>query len=328
MRRAFIATITLLMLSCSVKEEDVTYYNVIDSIEIEEPAMLFPMGLFQENRILAVDIYSKDVIMLSLEDGKIISRYDQTGRGPGELIDPCSLDFIENSIWVGDRKNNKIIKIQYDEVENLFTFIKEFRIDGNLFSKTIVNNEYILASVWGDVNNIYLYDFDGNLLSKDNLAERNEDDITTITDMMENAILLASYNDFIISTNIISKEIFIYKIEEDYDFKLLNRIQIDSFSKGYVIDETNEYVGLLPKFVFDDMFYVSINPKIADNLYYFYSYDYEGNMLGKYRIGHSPFDEVCGIAFSEDGNKLWFMDFITDDKMIYLAIREEVLEVK
>jgi len=307
----------LIMVSCGPqKSDELGYYTIIDSVRLTEPAMLYPMKLFEENTIIAIDIYSKEVQIISLQTGNVISRYQRKGKGPGELLDPCSIIFFENQVWIGDRKNNKIINLEYDEGN--FTFIKEFKLASNFFDITIINNEYLLISVWGNEFNSFLYDLEGNFIKKYNLIDSSEN-ITTNTDLWNNTTFSRSHGNYIITTSLISKELFLYKFHANNHFQLISKYKINDYENGYRTKDTGQFVGLADSFVFQDGFYISVNPKISLNRYFFYSFDYTGTYIGKFQIKDYHFTEICAITFSENSDTLWFMDTVNNDKIIFIA---------
>src|SRR6056297_1161370 len=122
----------------------------LGKIEIEKEIVLnepiIPSTLMKtENNFLAYNAHSRELIIFN-ESGKILDRYNNEGKGPGEYLPSQDLFIIgeyNNKYYVGANAQNKIMIFNLIN-DNKIVFYDEIRInDGNIAVAGISNNGYL-----------------------------------------------------------------------------------------------------------------------------------------------------------------------------------------
>lgn len=318
--------VAILNLSCDENTKEINdHYTVIDSIKLRIPATWFFSKKINDNFIAMnkkeyrLELYSKS--------GDLLSYCGCYGKGPGELLKPRFFDYSDNTIFLVDRGNDKILIIKLDAKNQKLNYISEFHTDVNPADICAISRDKVLVSVIGDVNNIKLYNKYGHLLKEYSIPKKesfkNDKDIIGSICFLENL-----EDDYILIGSIYSLRLYFcyfnhtsnsLTIMKEKDVRLAK--SLDMFE---IEGKRIKLHGLSPIYCANNKFYVGFHPqnkKIKES--FFEVYDKNGNYL---RNAYLQNKLVYSITFSNAADTLWFM-LPGNDTTVFIAKKIEVKKI-
>jgi hypothetical protein len=271
---------------------------------------------------LLINWYEKRLELYS-SDGELLSYVGRQGKGPEEFLSPNCFDRYENIIYVMDNGNDKIVIIELDEKNSELKYIDEFRVDRNPADICAISRDKCLVSVYGDVNNIRLYDNKGNLLNEYSIPEKER--FKDMMDMLHSPGFMVNCGDEdVLLGSALGMKLYFCKFRHEDNSLIPIKERDTMFQLKYSdrIERKNgiNVYGLGELYCANNNYYVSFDPdcrKFSESFFEIYSKsgDFLGNAYVKDNIAYN-------FAFSSDADTLWFMH-PENDTTIYVAEREK-----
>jgi hypothetical protein len=314
--------LSVLVLSCTQSKKsdgDLEIYAVTDSIKLNRPTRLLDF-IVTEEHFIGVDDYDTQLVLLS-RDGKRLASFGNKGRGPKEFSDPKFISIYNNIIGINDHVLNKNVLVRYDINNEKIVYNNEFRLPYALIDISILKEDKILISLFGDENNIKLFDFSGNIIEEFSFMENDlSEDLESFFD---SSFFIGKINSeyFLLAGVVTGKLYFCQFNHKKNSIAVISEQIVEDFDKlgdtyHQIGDDAIQTYGLGLIYTFNNHYYISFDPTSeAIEESFFQRYDKYGNYLGKTVIK----DELeYFFAFYED--EIYFMRLLEgNDEMIYVA---------
>jgi len=304
-----IISIVLTFLSCT-KEKNIN----LGKIKIEEEIVLnepiIPSTLMKtKNNFLAYNAHSRELIIFN-ESGKILDRYNNEGKGPGEYLPSQDLFIIgeyNNKYYVGANAQNKIMIFNLIN-DNKIVFYDEIRInDGNIAVAGISNNGYLYINFLSGKYLFQIYDSDGTLIKKILKKENIDMDQLDAKELKKYIISNIYIPHFTKNKMIIigayNKNVKFYEAK-NHNFELIKSIKIKDFKEKSYKSKTNQNkkerkvyianVGLVGANILNNKLFVGVSPKYQITSY-IHSYNLSGKYIGSYLIENEINEKIAGL---------------------------------
>lgn len=294
----------------------------MDSIKLESPGLWYGAGRKINNMLLAVNRYEYRLELYSTS-GQLLSYCGRYGKGPSEFTNPEFFDCSNNIIYLIDSGNNKIVIIELDEQKQELTYRGEFHLNSRPRDICAIGKDKLLVSVGGDVNNIKLYNIDGELLQEYSIPPKerfkNDKDILTSSCFVENC-----REEHFLVGNILNMRLYFCKFnhannsvqviaEKNVKFRRRSKGIVDAGRRGIDI------YGISPIHCSNNQYYISFRSDMPDmkriKETFFEVYDKNGNYLGNVFLKNKLANY---IAFSSNADTLWFQES-NNDSLLYMA---------
>lgn len=326
--------IVFILLNCSSKKgyplkDLLGYYTIVDSLNIETPGFWYGSGRKIDNMIIVLNLYEHR-LELYTTSGKLLSHCGKYGKGPCEFTNPELFDYFNNNIYLIDSGNNKIVIIKLDKKNQELIYKDEFHLKDRPRDICVIGKDKILVSV-GDVKNIKLYNYHGELLQEYIVPEIRK--LKNYKDLLFSGCSLENIdNEYFLVGSVLDMELFFCYFNHNNNIKIIKdkNVRLQRKSKGMV--DRGEYgidiFGIRSIICSNDNYYISFRSdmpemkKMKDTI--FEIYDKHGTYLGYILLYNK---HASYIALSSDADTLWFKE-VNNDSLLYRAQYVAKKEIK
>lgn len=326
-RVIFIGSILIFIFSCSsqkknLKENSFGNYIIVDSTKLESPGLWYGTGKKINNMLLAINRYTYRLELYSTS-GQLLSYCGKYGKGPGEFTNPEFFDCNNNIIYLIDSGNNKIVIIELDEQKEELIYRDEFHLNSRPRDICAIGKDKILVSVFNDVNNIKLYNINGELLQEYSIPKKerfkNDKDIITSDCSVENC-----GDEHLLVGSIVNMRLYFCCFNNnDNSIQIIDEksVRFHRRSKG-IVDAGRRGIdifGLNHILSSAENYYISFRSDMPEmkriGETFFEVYDKDGDYLGNVFLQNKLANY---IAFSSNADTLWFQE-LNNDSLLYMA---------
>ena len=313
MKKYVLIILILLNFSCNARNND-SYLN--RKITLAEPLNIVSMITYKSN-FVCFDQFKKRILILS-SDGKVLSEYSRTGKGPGEFCAPYNITLIkveDNYLYALDGVLNKVIVLKINKDYSM-TFYDDLVYNiGKIIDVDVDEERNVYLSIIGGKYHINIFDSKGTLAGQ----YLQVDDVKDYKDYINGIfydsgkMLLAGY---------LTCQIKLYDLSQDHMKHVKN---IDLAIDSAVERTENKSDGSVAIFA-DGISYVKLS---HDKLFITINdakkqkqvalkYDLDGNLIDTYEIKDS--NTIRVLAISDKNELLYYQDENNDNEITVVKI--------
>ena len=339
MKILFTFAFIILLISCTVQEEEVNYTPIVHkSINIKNGYIGKPGPIiFIDNKIIGIDFMLDSCFFYFNTINPELHRFGTRGQGPNDFLFPYTLQFLnKNLLGVYDITAKKYNEI---EIKDSIKLTKSYPIHNDFMAfnyKKLPNNQYLSIGAYKDAMFIITDSLGENKKSfyqypyKDNHEKSIKNHLRA---MAYQGNLCCNYsNDQLVYTSLMGNIIHFYKLNNN-QLEIINKIEISypkykveetengfgsplnkSNKVGYIsAAATNQYIYLLYSGIKIEDF-IKKNEELHGNKLFIY------NWKGK-KISNLKLDVNCfSITVSPDNRTLWGIANNPDPELVYFEL--------
>jgi len=231
--------LAIILISCmEQKEQEVIQYTITDSIHFGTPTSFIRFEKI-ENGFIGLNWNERRVELIS-ETGKLLSFCGKKGNGPGEFINPFSMEIYNEYIYVGDTSRGKVIICKLHPVTQQISYHTEFMAEGGMWGIAIMNNENIFITRPGIKKNLALFNAAGEV--KSNFIATKLDKFDTRENLLNSVCSIKIAGKNICLFYIHQKKMVFYRFS-DGQLTKIKEINNKNFNKPLETDGSNFYIG-------------------------------------------------------------------------------------
>ena len=305
MKILFTFAFIILLISCTVQEEEVNYTPIVHkSINIKNGYIGKPGPIiFIDNKIIGIDFMLDSCFFYINTINPELHRFGTRGQGPNDFLFPYTLQFLnKNLLGVYDITAKKYNEI---EIKDSIKLTKSYPIHNDFMAfnyKKLPNNQYLSIGAYKDAMFIITDSLGENKKSfyqypyKDNHEKSIKNHLRA---MAYQGNLCCNYsNDQLVYTSLMGNIIHFYK---------LNNNQLE------IINKIEQYIYLLYSGIKIEDF-IKKNEELHGNKLFIY------NWKGK-KISNLKLDVNCfSITVSPDNRTLWGIANNPDPELVYFEL--------